>query len=670
MTGVGTDPARARPGVAASTLQGYAATLGAAAFSLLNVLIVARVLGPEGRGEVAYLNALATLTALVASLSLQEANANFAATYPRLRQALAGNSLVFALGLGSSGIAVVAALAIAVPGVRAGSSVALVAVVLIAVPFIIVQGYLSLLLRADFRIGAANAALLMVPLGAAAANGLLAVAGRLTVELAVISWVIFQAAAALLLLWHVVYRSVGVGPPDRVLARESLSFGVKTHASGVLAFGSFRLDQLLVGSLAGPRELGLYSIAVAWAEVVFYLPSALALVVRPYVVRGTAAEASRRASSAFRATAAATIPLALILVLGAPVLCIGAFGGEFTGSVADLQILAPGTIGVVALKLLGTTLVARGRPLLETIAVGVAFTATTGLDLVLIPPFGGAGAALASSLGYLAAGLATAVIFLRVVGASPWDLVPSLRDLREVAAVPRRLLGVQARLGRTSAIVDGVDGDAPLVSYLWVLRRRALVVVVAVLAAVGASLAVTASDDPVYRARTDLLVGQDGGPFQPGFGNTLEPFTQTVTALLESDAVARRVVDELDLPIGPATLIARLDVTREPDSAVLDVVYDSPTTGESTRVLAAIVGVYNDLVRSTGDSPQGTLTLSSLDEPEDIGRLDSSRMTDILFSALAGLAAGILLAFLWEAASRATRQPGDRPGAARPVDPT
>ena len=46
----------------------------------------------------------------------------------------------------------------------------------------------------------------------------------------------------------------------------------------------------------------------------------------------------------------------------------------------------------------------------------LAFVVTIALDLLLIPSHGGLGAALASTIAYLAGGLAVAVIFVRVLG--------------------------------------------------------------------------------------------------------------------------------------------------------------------------------------------------------------------------------------------------------------
>jgi hypothetical protein len=134
----------------------------------------------------------------------------------------------------------------------------------------------------------------------------------------------------------------------------------------------------------------------------------------------------------FRAAVLVTAISALVMVAAAPLLCVEVFGADFRGSIDDLRVLVWGAFGMVALKLFGNALVARGRPVLQSVAIGVGFVCTVVLDIILIPPFGGLGAALASTISYTAAGAFIAVIFLRALEASPAELVPRTGDLRRL----------------------------------------------------------------------------------------------------------------------------------------------------------------------------------------------------------------------------------------------
>jgi O-antigen/teichoic acid export membrane protein len=261
-------------------------------------------------------------------------------------------------------------------------------------------------------------------------NGLLLLAGSLTVTSALLAWVCGWIVSVAVLVWGVGVRGSGFGRPDAGLARAMAGFGLRAHGSRSLAWSNYRLDQWLVGALAGSRELGLYSVAVAWAEGLFLLPQAIAIVQRPDVVRDDAVTAGRRAAGNFRLTVVATTPLVLGLVVLAPFLCTRVFGPDFAGSVGQLRVLAFGAFGIVAGKVLGSALIAQRHPLLETIATAGAFVVTLVLDLLLIPQHGGMGASVASTVGYSAGGLVVGLVTARTLRFRAGALVPVRSDLR------------------------------------------------------------------------------------------------------------------------------------------------------------------------------------------------------------------------------------------------
>ncbi len=209
-----------------------------------------------------------------------------------------------------------------------------------------------------------------------------------------------------------------------------------------MTLGNYRLDQWIVGGISGARALGLYSVAVAWSETLFYLPTALASVQRPDLVRMERGDAAREAATAFRATMVITVPMMIVLVVGAPFFCATVFGAEFRGSTNELRILSLGAVGVAALKLFGNALTAQRKPMLETAAVSAAFVVTVALDILLIPPHAGLGASFASTVAYSAGGIAAVVLFARALGARTSDLIPRPRDAgvlwREARALIRR----------------------------------------------------------------------------------------------------------------------------------------------------------------------------------------------------------------------------------------
>jgi O-antigen/teichoic acid export membrane protein len=436
-------PAGERPASAGSALLTWGANVGSAFLSLGSILIVARELGPEGRGHVALLTAIALLMGNLATAGVQEANANFAAEEPQARRALATNSVVLALVLGAVAAGALAVLLWAVPdAVGEDTSRKFLWATVAFVPLIILEIYLLYLAQADYAFVVTNASMLLAPAVAFCGNAAFALTNLLTVKSAVGVWLAGQVAATAMLVWFVARRLAGFGRPNVALARRSIAFGLRAYVGRVMQLGNYRLDQWLLGAISGPTQLGLYSVAVAWAEALWYLPTALAAVQRPDLVRSDSRTAGERAARVFRGSILVTAISGILMIALAPLLCTVVFGEPFRDSVGQLRVLVLGAFGMVAAKLLGNALVARGRPGLQSVAVGVGFLGTVVLDVLLIPPYAGLGAAIASSAAYTAAGATMAVIFVRVLGPRFRHLVPRGSDVTWVA---RQLHGLGRR---------------------------------------------------------------------------------------------------------------------------------------------------------------------------------------------------------------------------------
>jgi O-antigen/teichoic acid export membrane protein len=426
-----------RPRLRRSFMLTYAASVGAAALSLVNALVVARALGPAGRGEVTFLTTMAMITSQLSSLGVEEAAGNIAGARVHARPALATNALLLSFVFGMLAVGVVAVLIAIFPAVGGDVSTSLRWLALGVVPVLVLNLYLQFVIRADYGFAVTNAVLLFAPVLNLVLNGALWAAGVITVEAVVIIWVAGQLVGTVVLAVYLTMRLAGFGRPDRELAGEMVGFGVKAHPGRVMKTGNYRLDQWILGSIAGSKELGLYSVAVAWTEALFFLPEALSTVLRPDLVRASAAEAARQAASVFRVALVATLPFVVAMVVAAPVLCVTIFGSSFEGSIDDLRVLAPGALGIVALKVLANALVAQGRPLLANVAIAVAFAITIVLDVLLIPAYGGVGAAIASLVAYLSGGLVVALVFMRTLEVGWRDMLPGRDDVR--------LLGETAR---------------------------------------------------------------------------------------------------------------------------------------------------------------------------------------------------------------------------------
>jgi hypothetical protein len=163
----------------------YGSYVGVSVLGLVNVLLVARVLGPVGRGDIAFLMAVAGLTAFMFNLSVQEANGNLAGLRPHKTSSLLTNSLLLSVVLGLAAAATAVATLEYVPLLRREVPKVDLILALVSMPLLILQTYLVYLARGGYYFAIANWALLLAPITTLVANAGATAAGELTVTFAI-----------------------------------------------------------------------------------------------------------------------------------------------------------------------------------------------------------------------------------------------------------------------------------------------------------------------------------------------------------------------------------------------------------------------------------------------------------------------------------------------------
>ncbi len=435
----------------------YATNVSVAALSLISVLITSWLLGARGRGDIAFWTTTAYLAGQVGALGIGPAVSVLGGRRPDQTGRIASTATIMSVVLGTvAALAAILLVTLVSPEADDAIPTWIKLALASSIPLLILHAALQQLAQAQYRFAVTNTAWLLPPLVNVVVNLGLAAVDRLTVASAVLAWIAGQVLAALLLLVTVA-GDYGLGRPSRRIAEELLRFGLQSHLARVLLIGNYRLDQWILGALAGSEALGVYSVAVAWSESLFFLPSALASVQRPDLVRLSARRAGRLAAGVFRLAVLLTIPLAAVLVLIAPLLTEGLFGAEFAGAAWQTRVLVIGAFGVAAMKLIGNALTAQRRPLLESAAAGLSFVAMVTLDLLLIPRYGGDGAAVASAIAYLAGGSLAIHLFSRTLDVSPGQLAPSSADIK----ILRSLISTAGdRVGRLRQPQPGGDARA------------------------------------------------------------------------------------------------------------------------------------------------------------------------------------------------------------------
>jgi O-antigen/teichoic acid export membrane protein len=234
-------------------------------------------------------------------------------------------------------------------------------------------------------------------------------------------------------------------PVPKGFLRSAFRFGWRSHLGAVTQFFQQRVDVVLVSFICTLRDVGLYSLAVAVAEVLWYVPQTVANVLMPHVAESSEDGASRLTSSFCRAmftiNAFLSLALAVVSALVIPVI-LPAFGS----CVAIIWLLLPGTMAASLSKVLASDLNGRGRPM-ETVhppAISLAFCALAGV--IVIPRFGIMGAAVVTSAGHLLNSILYLRVYSRITGVFARDLV--LLRYRDLLVIQAYCKGLASQITR------------------------------------------------------------------------------------------------------------------------------------------------------------------------------------------------------------------------------
>lgn len=420
-----------------------AQVLGNAGF-FVAVLLVARVLGPSGRGTVAFVTVLCLVLARIASLGVQEASTYLAAREEDGRGSILVNLWLWTL-LSASAVAALTVGGMEALGLTPGFLGPTEQVVLGVGT--VVAGFVDAGIAYLYGIKAFRS---VAPVTATAPwiyVALLAVAafvGDVSPGVALGCWLVTHVAWAGALVVACV-RNVRPGRPRAALFRSSLHYGIRAWVGTMARFANFRADQLLLGLLASEAVLGIYAVSVNASEMLLYLPAAVASVLVSQVATVHPDHQPLEIKRAFRIVAVLTVAATALAVLAGPVLIPVVFGSAYGGSVEPFVILSIGALGYAASAIFSGGLLGASRPGLSSVGPLTSLVLGVVLDVTLIPPFGASGAAVAATVAFAGGGIAAAVLFRRAFGLSARELLPTLEDARTATAKARRLLAVRGR---------------------------------------------------------------------------------------------------------------------------------------------------------------------------------------------------------------------------------
>ncbi|WP_075995641.1 oligosaccharide flippase family protein [Salaquimonas pukyongi] len=329
------------------------------------VLIVARVLGPEGAGTYAVALLLPTLMTQLLNLGLNSANVYFVASrqFPLEQVWATSRNLMLLMSIAglALGLIVVTTLgALAFPGVPQ----AVLVTALLIYPPSLMAGMAAGLFQALEEFRAFNIAVLVQPMLSLAGISLLWLLGG--VDLVVVLLIVMLShVVALTVVLALLHQHVPLARGSFAklgYLRPALTYGMKAHLGNLLSFLNHRLDLFLVNLLAGPAAAGIYTVAVRFAEQLWIISQAVSTVILPRLSAMVEDEEARRAFTPFMARAvlwSTLVAAGLLATIAQPLINL-LFGLDFAWAAIALAVLLPGIVLFACARVLGNDMASRG----------------------------------------------------------------------------------------------------------------------------------------------------------------------------------------------------------------------------------------------------------------------------------------------------------------------
>ena len=384
--------------------------LALTALSLISSIVTARVLGESGRGDYFFMVTLSATLVQVANLGLPVSAAYDVARDPARGPGLIANAFWVSL-VGAGGAGLLLAVGAHALGVLQDTPVSYLLLAACLAPpsllFMIAANVLAGQERfVPFNVLEASSRAVAV-VGIVAAGLVGAGAGGF-VGAAVATWTASAVATAGAAL-------AGHRPRfrfDTALFAAGFRYATKAYLITLLGFLVLRANVFLLRREYGPAELGLYSIAAQFSDVLAIVPQAIALVLFPRLVR----ESATRWSATVRASV--TTGLLMVLACGLTAVLAGPlirllYGPDFDPAASVLRIMLPGIACLGVVSVLSQYLGAEGLPRILVWVWAGAAALLGSISLLLVPDHAGAGAAAALSLTYAALLVAIVVVARR-----------------------------------------------------------------------------------------------------------------------------------------------------------------------------------------------------------------------------------------------------------------
>lgn len=417
-------------------------------------IIIARVLGTEGRGVYALVMSIVVMTASFGVFGLTASNTYYIAGQSKRVRAIGVHSLLAGVLGTILTILIVLAIRQAYPSILHGLNDNLLWLTLAIVPLFLWGNLFSFAYLGRGKIIAFNVFETTQRVLFFALSVILLWALSTSFEFYFMAVLV---AVAILVISYIAAYFVNApeGPLfSSELIKPSFSYGIRAYVATLLTLAVMRSAVFLVNHFGGNTEAGLFAVAQQVSELLIIVPSVVGTVLFGRISDGGSDNLTPKV---VRTIAFAFLPVSIGLFFASDILVVSIFGTEFVPAAAALKWLIPGSYLLGLQVLLANDIAGRGYPwpavLFWVPALIVNFTAF----YFLIPGMGINGASISLSLSFTVMFVLISVYYIRTrkVNFSELFIVKS-EDIRTLLRLLKDPLGKGTRI----SVKEKLDASA------------------------------------------------------------------------------------------------------------------------------------------------------------------------------------------------------------------
>lgn len=368
---------------------------------LITSIIIARNLGPDGRGILTIATTIGALGIQFGNMGLHSSNTYYVARDKKLLSILATNSLLISFIIGGFQTIIMVIIFNCYPQLAPINGSILI-LSLLWIPF-----GLSYLLMQNLLIGIDevykyNKIDLFSKIVGTIFLGVIIITKIASVEIIFLSNFIVLVMSVIWILWELRNKSKTFSKPSLKIFKKCFRYGIKAYIAALFAFMVLKIDMFMVKSMLGNEQVGYYSIAVSLADMVYMLPTIVGSLIFPKL---SAMNSEKEKIKYTRKCVKNFLWIFLVFVIIGSIFAKPAivllYGKEFYPSVSCFIYLMPGIFALSVNTLYMNYFASIGMPMITIYSTVTATIINVLLNIKFIRMYGVNGASISASISYI-----------------------------------------------------------------------------------------------------------------------------------------------------------------------------------------------------------------------------------------------------------------------------